>query len=222
MPGKSPQNRNEKKEIILQFCLLWKHAGCASEHMYFHVFMCNFSTADRAEHAPTMQDDSRAFHIYEHTQIASWGGYRDVTRDKVRMLTSGPDYICQPHTHAVRIKDFIYWENEVTQTRDVNTSRWTRSLWSCQGCYLWVINIYVSDWTPSSLVMCFIMWSNPILVHTAWCTSVYFSNIKFHPCSLSPSLSTDIFLQDEAASSFLLEPMSRVTKMGPQNRNRSG
>ena len=58
----------------------------------------------------------------KHKQHAA-GDDDDVTRHKVIMGTSGPDYICQSHTHAVKTNTIIYWEKGVTQTEDVNMSR---------------------------------------------------------------------------------------------------
>lgn len=60
--------------------------------------------------------------VNTHKQHAA-GDNKDVTRDKVIMLTSGPNYICQSHTRAVKIKTINYWEKGVTQPRDAKMSR---------------------------------------------------------------------------------------------------
>lgn len=71
--------------------------------------------------------------IYPNTRKQqAVGDNKDVTRDKVIMLTAGPNYICQSYTHAVKINIIIYWgKKSVTQPRDASMSRQTHRLGSC-------------------------------------------------------------------------------------------
>lgn len=139
--------------------------------------LCSFSTANRAEHALSIQNDSGAFHICEHTETGCCRAWQRCDKGQGHYLNLRAQLHMSVTHSAVKINPIIYWKKEVTQTKDVNMSRWTHSLWSCQGCSLWVINIYVS---PSSVVVCMIMWRNCVLFWY-FCVCVVF-------CRKTPSL----------------------------------
>lgn len=70
----------------------------------------SISTANRnhpAPRAPSLQITAGAFiHVNTHKQLQA--DDKDVMSNKVEMLTSGPDYICQSGLRAVTNKTIIY------------------------------------------------------------------------------------------------------------------
>lgn len=107
---------------------------------------CSISTANRSQHAPSLQGDTRAFiHVNTYKQdAAGWWQRRDEEQGRdanlrARLHMSFWHSRCQDKT-------IIYWEKkEVRQIKAVDVSGWT----SCQGSSLWVINHLV--WTNHSV-----------------------------------------------------------------------
>lgn len=131
------KNRIERKKNL--HC--YYNSACCQSRLAMSVnTLCSFSGANRADSYSRLYTEWHwgtlynciSTHTHTHKQLAA-GDDEDVTTDKVVMLTSGPNYICQSHTRAVKTDTMIYWKKEVTQTKDGKMSRETRGPWSCQG-----------------------------------------------------------------------------------------
>lgn len=91
--GKSLLNRNDKNTILPVVTACWQ---CLRT-------LCVASLQQTERNMLSVYRMTAGHFIYVNTQKQHAAGHdKDVTRDKVTILTSGPNYICQSHTRLSR------------------------------------------------------------------------------------------------------------------------